>query len=343
MARIYGQLEWAQLHNLADDGSTYYTAKGMVWFNTAENRAKFGDGTRPVALLANDQKAVFGTHATASTNVRFNRAGTALLQLVTGDDTTDEGSISTAVAQFSARQQNYVLASRPSAASAGRLLWISDQNRFDVDTGSTFKTLVDTDSSQTLSNKSYALGMSAASKALSTDASGNLQAALLTVAYMSSGAANSGDVPTANGSGGVAWAAQAARAAENIVKSASSGANNISTTSKVDVVNLTLSITTSGRSVDFWLEPDGSGSGAYIGLDNTTASTADFFVYRGATLVAQFFCNSQSAGQAIPISMISGSDSPVAGTYTYKVMIQKTTSTSGTGVVKSKLVVRENV
>lgn len=77
------------------------------------------------ALLTNDQKCIFGNNGTASSNVRLNREGAGILALVTGDDVTAEGSVSTTPAMISARAANYATASLPATFSSGTKGWLA--------------------------------------------------------------------------------------------------------------------------------------------------------------------------------------------------------------------------
>ncbi len=138
---VYGNLERAALELLASDPSAAGDKfTGRLWLNTTEVRAKFYNGAALIALLANDQKLVLGTSGTASTNIRLNRAGTGVLQVVTGDDVTAEGSLSTALAQLSFKFETYTNAGLPAAGRAGRVAWVSDLLLLKYDNGSNWLT-----------------------------------------------------------------------------------------------------------------------------------------------------------------------------------------------------------
>lgn len=130
---VYGTLKKAQIESSATDLSGLLT--GIIFWNTVDGRPKVGNGTICVHMLTNDQKCIFGTNGTANNNVRFNRAANALLQLVVGGDSTAEGSLSTALAQISAKQEGYTNAGKPAAGNGGRLAWITDLLELQVDTG----------------------------------------------------------------------------------------------------------------------------------------------------------------------------------------------------------------
>lgn len=137
--RVYGQLISAQLENKTSDYAG--TITGMVWLHTTEGRVKFSNGASVVALLANDGKAVLGTNGTAGNNVRLHRGANTLLQFVVGSDVTAEGTLSTALAQISARQENYTIATRPAAGNPGRMIWNTDLGAMQADNGTTWESV----------------------------------------------------------------------------------------------------------------------------------------------------------------------------------------------------------
>jgi hypothetical protein len=133
MPKFYGELQEASLENLASDPTS--GVAGKIWHNTTEVRVKTDDGSLQRALLRNDQKAVFGNSGTAAQNIRVHRGAAGVLQFVTGDDATAEGSLSTNVNQTSSRQENYVFTSLPAAGNAGRIAWTTDNKKFYGDNG----------------------------------------------------------------------------------------------------------------------------------------------------------------------------------------------------------------
>lgn len=128
-----GQLLNAQLENKAGD----YTAGpvGRIWWSTATSLMRVDDGTNIRSMLRNDGKAVIGSSGTASQNIRFHRGAVNLLQLVTGDDVTAEGTLSTTLNKISARIESYTDAGKPAAANSGRLIWTTDLLTLQVDSG----------------------------------------------------------------------------------------------------------------------------------------------------------------------------------------------------------------
>lgn len=133
---VYGQLIRAQLEPRTSD----YAASlvGALWYDTALDFVKFSNGTLVKNVLLNDNKVIIGTSGTAATNVRMFRAGTALLQFVPGNDTTAEGSLSSTLAETSFRSENYLTAGKPAPGNAGRIIFVSDALKLQVDTGAAF-------------------------------------------------------------------------------------------------------------------------------------------------------------------------------------------------------------
>jgi len=136
---VYGELVSAQLENNASDPTG--TVTGKILLQTTLGKIRFADGTNAISILANDQKCVFGTSGTAAQNIRFNRGAIAVLQFLTGDDVTAEGSLSTALAQLSFKVEGYATGSLPVAANEGRLLFDSTLKTLIYDNGTILVTL----------------------------------------------------------------------------------------------------------------------------------------------------------------------------------------------------------
>lgn len=181
--KVQGQLEKAQLENSSSDLAL--SARGLIYWNTTDLRARFYNGTSWVSLLANDAKCVIGTNGTAASNVRLHRGGAGIIQFVTADDATAEGTLSNSMAQVGHRLTNYALASRPTAAAAneGRIIWVSDSNVAQIDNGGSWVELVDLTSTQTLTAKKLGdtggglFGFQSRFVQLNTDAASNSTAA----------------------------------------------------------------------------------------------------------------------------------------------------------------------
>lgn len=139
MPSFYSELKEASLENLTNDPSG--NVEGKIWRNTTENRVKIDDGVNKRALLRNDDKAVIGNNGTSANNIRLHRGGSSVLQFVSGSDSTAEGTLSTSLAQISARQENYTDAAKPAAGNAGRIVYISDLGTWLGDNGSSYSPL----------------------------------------------------------------------------------------------------------------------------------------------------------------------------------------------------------
>src|SRR3990167_7393215 len=146
--KVYGDLIRAQLETIADPAAAL---PGRVWWNSTDVQAKLDDGTNVRALLRNDGKCVLGNSGTASQNIRLHRGAAGVLQFVTGDNATAEGSLATTLNQISARLENYTFSGKPSAASAGRLIWATDSASLLVDTGAAWVPVVTSQTSVFLS------------------------------------------------------------------------------------------------------------------------------------------------------------------------------------------------
>lgn len=130
---VYGELKKADLENLGSDVTAGVI--GRIYWNTATLKSMLDDGTNVRAFLRNDGYAVFGNNGTAGNNIRFHRGAAAVLQFVTGGDTTAEGSLSTSLAQLSFKFEAYATGSLPAAGAAGRIAWDTTTTTPKFDTG----------------------------------------------------------------------------------------------------------------------------------------------------------------------------------------------------------------
>lgn len=137
--KVYGQLEFADIHNLSADPSAGKV--GRLYWNTTSLKTMLDDGTNIRALLRNDQLVIIGNHGTAANNIRLHRGASGVLQFVSGADATAEGTLSTAINQISARIENYSEAGKPAFGNAGRLAWITDSGLLKIDTGSAWSSV----------------------------------------------------------------------------------------------------------------------------------------------------------------------------------------------------------
>lgn len=119
---------------------------------------------------------------------------------------------------------------------------------------------------------------------------------------------------------------QAKRAALGQQISASCGTFSTTSTSYVDVTNLTVTITTTGRPVFIGVTSDGTSANmATLAVSNASGTVTEcyFKILRDSTDIAFYRLNNNSPTGSIairgPTSAISTLDVPAAGTYTYKV------------------------
>ncbi len=108
--------------------------------------------------------------------------------------------------------------------------------------------------------------------------------------------------------------------------SSSSGSFHTSSTTFVDVTNLTVTITTTGRPVRVELQtvPGSTTDSGYITFfSGSTTMAVSVKVLRGATSVGQYFMRFPAGGDsAYSVGWISYLDTPAAGTYTYKAQMK---------------------
>lgn len=168
MAKIYGQLENAQLENLSADPGV--SVAGRFYLNTATGQVVVDDGTVKRSLLRNDGKAIFGTDTTAANNVRFHHSGVSTLQFVPGNDTTAENTAATSLAQLGFRATN--LSAAPAVGNIGRLYFNTTTGGLQVDNGALFLQFATLTGLETLTNKTVDVLSYAEQTTPSTPASG---------------------------------------------------------------------------------------------------------------------------------------------------------------------------
>lgn len=98
--------------------------------------------------------------------------------------------------------------------------------------------------------------------------------------------------------------------------SSSSGAAATSSTSYVAVTNLSVTITTTGRPVMVFLQPDGVGLSS---LFTSAGGNPSYAIKRGSTIIGEFTGQPGTNPVLAPVSEITMLDTPSAGTYTYTV------------------------
>ena len=136
----------------------------------------------------------------------------------------------------------------------------------------------------------------------------------------------------------------------NRVLSASCGDFSATALGYTDITNLSVSIRASGnRPIVICLVPDGSGNDCYFGGDDNggASSYAEFEVMRDSSLVTTPFLPDVTSGSGstrnAPISFLNAVDRPAAGLYTYKIRLNRTTSSGKILVKYAKLLVYEEL
>lgn len=174
--QVHGELKRAQLELLAADPSgAANLVLGRILQNTTDGRVKVADGTKTKEFLLNDDKINVGTSVTLADNVRIHRAGVALLQFVTANDSTAEGSLSTNTAKLSFQFESYTTAGRPANGKVGRIIFDTDLNVLLVDDGTNW---VSTANGTEISECAINLGTASNTNYLkvSSDTKANLEA-----------------------------------------------------------------------------------------------------------------------------------------------------------------------
>lgn len=114
-------------------------------------------------------------------------------------------------------------------------------------------------------------------------------------------------------------------AAANYEPSSSCGTFTTSSSSFVDVTNLTVTIVTTGRPVVITLRSDGTGAASYVGVSaGTVAGTAAFRILQDGSEIAQHFVSCAGAGDSsvstfVPSSSLNTFVGGSGTSHTYKV------------------------
>jgi hypothetical protein len=136
-------------------------------------------------------------------------------------------------------------------------------------------------------------------------------------------------------------------AERGVAISSSSGSFDTSSTSYIDVTNLSVTITTTGRPVKIFLQSGSSVSTARIGTSaSSTACSSEFKIVRDSTDIAEYQIRALAGGATsvasdTPPGSIVFVDTPAAGTYTYKLQARSPSSSTNTAVYHCKLVAYE--
>lgn len=141
---------------------------------------------------------------------------------------------------------------------------------------------------------------------------------------------------------------QAKRAALGQQVSSSSGTFSTTSTSYVDVTNLSVTITTTGRPVSIKLIPDGGGSNSVVGCSRASGTFCGGIVgfVRASTTIADMSYGGSAGGATSfsydgPTGGFSTVDIPSAGTYTYKVQIKMSVGSTTAFIGAAKLLAYE--
>jgi hypothetical protein len=114
--------------------------------------------------------------------------------------------------------------------------------------------------------------------------------------------------------------------------SGSSGTFSTNSASYVDVTNLTVTITTTGRPVMIMVTNDGSGNDSYLSLSGPNAGGTGFVqtLRDASTIGVDQLSTANGISPFIPVGCLSKLDTPAAGTYTYKVQARTPNSPTTT-------------
>ncbi len=131
------------------------------------------------------------------------------------------------------------------------------------------------------------------------------------------------------------------------ISASGSGLYVNSTTSFTDVTNLSVTITTTGAPVEIYLINEDGTNISSVGTSSGSSTTVAglFALYRGATKVGEVRLQNDSPSGAIQITLPPGvvrfTDTPVAGTYTYKLQAASGWPSTSVLVSYAKLIARE--
>lgn len=263
---VYGELQTALLEYLNADPTGM---PGRVYWNYSSGQVGLYNGTSWRRFLLNDEHIVIGNNATAANNVRLHRGASGVLQHVTADDTTADGStaLPAKIAQVDNRKVNYLSSGLPAAGAAGRVAWQTDLGALAVDTGAAWNTVADTTTAQTLTNKTISDSGSS-----------------VTYPAIKSGAATSGQVLTADGSGNSGWVSPSSDNPSSIA--------NLGLAASVATNALTISLKTKAGATP------SAGSAVTIPFRSSTATTGTYSAVNVTSSLSITVPSTATIGQA---------------------------------------------
>lgn len=128
--------------------------------------------------------------------------------------------------------------------------------------------------------------------------------------------------------------------------SADSGLFSTHSTTPVDVTNLSVTITTTGRPVWIGLISSNpmSGDSVVESISTVGDPSATIIILNGSSVISTYrseIVASSASRVSLPSSVISTIDTPSAGTYTYKIQVNTSTASNSVQVQNTKLIAYE--
>jgi hypothetical protein len=305
---------------------------------------KNNDGTVAAPGMTFINETGSGIYRAGSNDVRMSIAGVDLVKWLSGIVEHVSGVLRSGVANGASAIGFKLNTAATYSTSGAKLLSVQNNGteKFSVDKAGILSVA---DSTGGSSNAATVSAPSlAASYGLTLPAA--LPASTLPLVVSSAGVMSASTIATAQIADASVTRAKMASVGQQI--SSSSGSFTTTSASYVDVTNLTVSITTTGRAVVLELVPDGSGSTSRISVTRAATTTTGLFIaiLRGATKIYETDPSltgaSATLGLILPPSIVKMVDPVAAGTYTYKVQALALNGPSDTvGFTNCKLVAYE--
>jgi hypothetical protein len=132
------------------------------------------------------------------------------------------------------------------------------------------------------------------------------------------------------------------------ISTTSTGTFGTTSLTYVDVTNLTVTITTTGKPVEIYLVPADAVAESYVGVTTPTTGTVaagSFKLVRGVTDIGIYAVSISGASASLanytPSGHIRFFDQPSAGAHTYKIQAKAANGTSSVGIFNCKVIARE--